>query len=261
MRTERTGLRTASFVACGLFLAEDPVVVAARQQFRGGGHGAAGTVAIDLALAVVMVAYNYLAIRFVARVSSAEQIERAIADLDRERDERRRRRQGTWSGRLRGAAPALNPFELVKRLVGRIGGLIDRGAWAARRRGRASCAALLGDLAAVNLLGVPGAGMRRVASGRLVTAVDSLRLTSLFVVSWFAGAWAIEGTLDRIDQWPLVGPPAGRAWQWVGAAYGAITDLGTPLGALSVVALGSIVVRYVRRVERRAATLAAPVAA
>lgn len=247
MRTTRTGLWTASLIACGLFLAEDPAVIAVRQQLRRTNPGALGVVAIDAVLAVVMFAYNYLAVRYVVRVSSSEVVERALAELGAEQQVSRRRAR---------VVRALNPFNVIKVLAERAGGALDRAGAAARRSGRSTAGALLGDLAVVNLLGVPGAGMQRAATGTRVTPDGAVRLSMLFVTSWFAGAWAIEMVLDRVAELPVLGPTIGAAWHAIGYAYGALTDVRTPLGAITVATFIAAVLHAVRRVERRALALA-----
>ena len=243
MQTDRTGMWTASLVACGLFLAEDPAVIAARQHLRRSAPGTATTALIDIALATAMLGYNYAATRYVVRVASADVVERAIAELHEER------------AATGAALGMLNPFSLVKAIAERAGAAIDRAGQAARRRDRRASAALLGDLAIVNLLGVPGAGVQRSTSGRDVTARDAMRLCALFVASWFAGAWVIEVLLDRVSTWPVVGDAVSGVWGAVSSTYAAVTDVTTPVGAACVVSFLVVVLRSVRRVERRASAL------
>jgi hypothetical protein len=258
MQTDRTGLWTASLVACGLFLAEDPAVIAARQHLRRSDQWGTSSVAIDVTLAAAMLGYNYLATRYVVRVASAEVIARAIAELDAERVELDAHRPTTWVGLLRATARALNPFNVLKQVAERAGTVIERAGRAARRSGRRGAAALLGDLAIVNLLGVPGAGIHRSTSGRDVTARESFRLCALFVASWFVGAWAIEAALDQVAAWPVVGGAMGAGWHALGTTYATATDVGTPVGAACVLSFLVVLLRYVRRVERRAASLERP---
>lgn len=255
MQTDRTGLWTASLVACGLFLAEDPAVIAARQHLRRTAPGSATTAFIDIALAAAMLGYNYCATRYVVRVASAEIIERALAELDAERSASGPGRSAGPRSRVRVAVRMLNPFNAVKAMAERAGTAIDRAGQAARRRGRSASAALLGDLAIVNLLGVPGAGVQRTTSGRDVTARDALRLCTLFVASWFVGAWVIELVLDRVATLPLIGGAVSRVWAAVSSAYVAITDVTTPVGAVCVASFLAMVLRTVRRVEQRASAL------
>lgn len=248
MRTNRTRLWTATAITCGLFLVEDPAVIAARQRLRGVDVTTARATAIDVGLAVVMLVYNVAAVRYVARVASAALIERAVTDLD---DERARHQ-----GRLAAVLRAVNPFELLKQLAGRVGAALERAGVAARRRGRRRAAQLLSDLALVNLLGVPGAGVRRATVGTSVTVGAAVRMSVLFVGSWFAGAWIIEGTLRVVRDWPVVGAATSAAWSAISNTYAAVTDVSEPWGACCVGAFAIVVVRYVRRVERRVRELA-----
>ena len=121
--------------------------------------------------------------------------------------------------------------------------------------GRRGSAALLGDLAIVNLLGVPGAGIHRSTSGREVTGRESFRLCALFVTSWFVGAWAIEAAIEQVADWPVVGSVVAGTWRAVTRTYATVTDVGTPIGAACVLSFTVVVLRYVHRVERRAAAL------
>lgn len=245
MRASRSGLWAGAAIACGLFLAEDPVVIAVRQHLRGEMSGAQ-VVALDVVLATLMLGYNYAAVRYVVRVSSSTVVEQAIVELGDERPER---------GRVARVLQALNPFNVIKVVAERAGRLLGRAGDAATRRGN-SVGRLLGDLAVVNLLGVPGAGLQRATSGRGVGADDSFRLSALFVLSWFAGAWLIESTLDAASDWPLIGPVLEPAWRAIARTYAAVTDVTTPLGAVCVIVFVVAVVRAIARVERRAARLA-----
>jgi hypothetical protein len=245
MRASRQGLWVGAAIACGLFLAEDPVVIAVRQHLRAG--GGAHTMLLDLALAVVMLGYNYAAVRYVVRVSSSAVVEQAIAELDDEHPD------GGWGTRV---VHGLNPFTVIKAVAERAASLLGRAGESATRRGRAAAGRLLGDLAVVNLLGVPGAGLRRTTAGRTVGADDAFRLSALFVGSWFAGAWLIEVTIDAASGWPIIGPVLEPTWHAIATTYAAITDVTTPLGATSIAVFTVAVARAIARVERRAARLA-----
>lgn len=245
MRARRSELWAGAAIACGLFLAEDPVVIAVRQHLRTGA-GLAQAMALDLVLAAVMLGYNYAAVRYVVRVSSSAVVEQAIEELGAEAPER---------GRSVRILHALNPFTMIKVVAERAAGLLGRAGDVAARRGR-SAARLLGDLAVVNLLGVPGAGLQRATSGRRVGPDDAFRLSLLFVLSWFAGAWVIESVLDAASGWPVVGAVVEPAWRAIARTYAAVTDITTPLGAACIVVFAVAVVRAISRVERRAARLA-----
>lgn len=246
MRARRSELWAGAAIACGLFLAEDPVVIAVRQHLRAG-LGGAQVIALDVALAVAMLGYNYVAVRYVVRVSSSAVVEQAIEELGADRPER---------GSVARVLHALNPFNVIKAVAERAGRLLGRAGDAATRRGR-GFGRLLGDLAVVNLLGVPGAGLQRSTAGRAVGAGDAARLSALFVLSWFAGAWLIDGVLDAASGWPVVGSVVEPVWRAIVRTYAAVTDVTTPLGACCVAVFAVAVVRAISRVERRAARLAA----
>ena len=62
------GLTRASLLCCGLFVVEDPGIIAARRALGDVWTGTASGVAIDVVLGVTMTGYNYAASRYVVTV-------------------------------------------------------------------------------------------------------------------------------------------------------------------------------------------------
>lgn len=241
MADRRGGVLGAALVSCTLFVLEDPAAAAVRHRLAP--HRA--SVAVDLALAAVMFAYNYAASRYVVGISSAAEVTAALDQLETER----RRRADRPGRRLLGR---INPFALVRAAADRVGAVAERASAAAHRRRRTGLARVLGDIAAVNVLGVPGVGLERAARGRSVDRRDSLRHTAIFVLSWFAGARAIEAVVVHVTAWPVIGDVARPMVTTVGTVFRALTSIDRPFGAITVVVVVVVVARLARRVDRLA---------
>ena len=119
-RATNPRLWLAALVVCGLFIVEDPAILAARARLGGSAAERAG---IDVGLALLMIAYNFVGARYVVSVASSMQLVEAVAAAD---DERARRIAGIENPRLRAVRRALshlNPFDLIKVVGERIGEL------------------------------------------------------------------------------------------------------------------------------------------
>ncbi len=75
------------------------------------------------------------------------------------------------------------------------------------RRALAGITELLGELAAVNVLGVPGAGLESVSRCERVSSRTSLWHAILFVASWFAGARLLGAFLEALYAIPSAPSP------------------------------------------------------
>jgi hypothetical protein len=213
-------------VVCGLFAVEDIAVIAARQRLRavfGSDWAAAAT--IDLALAAAMISYNYAATRFVTGVAGSPTIIWAAGELSG--------RPSRWRH--------LDPLRAIRQAVERLG--------------------TAGDVVAVNVLGVPGAGMERALRDGSVTRRRTLRLCVLFAVSWFGAAAVIEGVVGGLTALPVAGRAVAQATKAAGTAFATLTDPTGPFGAVVLAVAGVLAARYALRVERLARTRIALTAA
>lgn len=121
-------------------------------------------------------------------------------------------------------------------------------------------AEVMGELAAVNVLGVPGAGLESVARSGSVSNRMSLRHAALFVASWFAGARLLGAILDSMYSIPGPGQVVAETTAMIGRIFDTLTDVRRPVGAASVAVVAAALIRYSRAVERLAATDVRPVA-
>jgi hypothetical protein len=250
----RGRLRNASLVACGLFVLEDPGIVAVRQRLRPlVGDGGIGLVLLDVMLATVMIAYNFAASRYVIRIASAGAITHAVAELDRRRRERIAATHSRIVRTARTAAHDANPFVLIGRAAERVGEAAERTARTAERHGRRRLGRLLTELATVNIFGVPGAGLERATHGACTSRRDTLRHCVLFVASWFAGARIIEHGLDALTAVPLVAGSIHGALRLAGSTFATLTDVTHPAGVAALAGIVVFVLRYSTQVERLAA--------
>lgn len=239
--TRHRGVVGAALVAGALLLLEDPAAIAVRHRLA----PQAPSAAVDATLAATMLAYNYVASRYVVSAASTAHVMAALSRLDEDRT--------AGAGRLRRAARGLDPLRVVRAAADRAGALAGRASAHATRRRRHRLARGLADLAAVNLLGVPGVGLEQAVRGRGVSRLDSFRHAALFVVSWFAGARLVETVVRAGERLPLAGTAVRPTVRAVGRVVGALTDVRAPLGLVTVAIVLAVVVRLARRIDRMAA--------
>ena len=195
----------ASLLCCGLFVAEDPGIIAVRRALGDVWQGTVSGIAIDVLLGVTMTGYNYAASRYVVSVGEASSIDAAIRRLGEMRaaaldaEPRRSRRA------IRRALQRLNPFDAIRLAAEGFARMIERLRAKASRRALARLAQVLGELAAVNVLGVPGAGLESVTRRERISPRTSLRHAMLFVASWFAGARLLGAILGTLYTIPALG--------------------------------------------------------
>jgi hypothetical protein len=237
----------ASLLVCGLFVAEDPTIIAMRTRLNGSPTTRLG---VDLALASLMIAYNFACARYVVSISSVTHILDAMARVDAERDERIARITNPLLRRVRRAVKHLNPFDLIKLAGARLGRSVDRIGAQARDRRFHRVAALFEDLGAVNVLGVPGASLAVSTSGHRVSRRHSMRYCVLFVASWFVGANLIGWLIGRAHALPLLGTVAIDATGAIGEAFVLLTDVTQAIGAVTIAAMIAATLRYAALVER-----------
>ena len=249
----RADLRVASVVVCGLFVAEDPATVAARTHLGG---SVAPMVAVDAVLAALMISYNYACSRYVVGVGASADIGRAMDELDAMRL-RRISSSGPFLRTVRSALHWCNPFALLQHVGARLGTTLDRVGDRARQRRLRRTARFVSDLGAVNVLGVPGAGMAVAAAGGSITRRDSLRHCVLFVGSWFAGAHLIGWAVGRAHRFPQLGRVLELVTGGIGRAFTFLTDVTAPAGAIVVGLTTVAILRYASQVERIARSFAA----
>jgi hypothetical protein len=251
----RRRLTCASLLCCGLFVAEDPGVIALRRGLGNAWPGTPAGVAIDLALGASMAGYNYAASRYVVTAAEAASIDAAMRHLAEVSDaalaaEPRRTRRAAKRLLRR-----LNPFNMIRATAKAFAGLINRLRPHANHRSLAGVAELLGELAAVNVLGVPGAGLESVARREAVGRRTSLRHAVLFVASWFAGARLFGGALGALHAIPVAGNLIRSITAMLGTAFDTATDVTHPVGAAVVAIVVTTVARFSRMVERMATAL------
>lgn len=246
-RAANPRLWLAALVVCGLFIAEDPAILAARARFGG---SAAERVGIDVGLALLMIAYNFAGTRYVVSVASSMRLVEAVAAAD---DERATRIACIRSRRLRAVRRAvshLNPFDLIKVVGEWIGRSVERIAASARHRYLYRAASLVEDFGTVNVLGVPGAGLALSTYGREVSRWRTMRLSVLFVMSWFVGARLVGWAVGRAHAVPVVGTAIATVTGAVGSTFAQLTDVTQPVGALALCAMTAAVMQSTRQVER-----------
>jgi hypothetical protein len=251
----RGELTRASLLCCGLFILEDPGIIAARRALSDVWTGTTSGIAIDAVLGVTMIGYNYAASRYVVSVGEASSIDAAMRRLAELRiaaleAERRRTRRVT-----RRVLRQLNPFNLIKAAAEGFGRVLDQMRSRANQRALASVAELMGELAAVNVLGVPGAALESVARRERVDSRRSLRHAVLFVASWFAGARLLGIVLDALYGIPAAGDGIAATTSAIGSSFDTLTDVRHPAGAIAIVVVTASLIRYTRTVERTAASI------
>ena len=243
-------LWVASLVVCGMFVTEDPAIAALRSHETGTSQH---RMVLDVALAAFMIAYNFACSRYVVAATSSVNMLDAIAEVDARRAERVAASRTQMARVLRTAAHHLNPFQLIKVAGDRLGRSISRATSSARVRRFARTTEVLEDLGTVSVLGVPGAGLALGTTGLLATRRRSLRHSVLFAASWFAGARLIGWTLRGVRTVPYAGAAVTALARTVGAIFGLLTDVTSPVGAIAVLAVAVAVVRYAIEVERASA--------
>jgi hypothetical protein len=248
-------LTRASLLCCGLFVAEDPGIIAARRGLGNVWSGTTSGIAIDLLLGVTMVGYNYAASRYVVTVGEASTIDAAIGRLGEMRAAALDADPRRWRRTIRRAWRRLNPFNLIRLAAEGFAHMIETLRARAHRRALARVAEVLGELAAVNVLGVPGAGLESVARRERINSRTSLRHAALFVGSWFAGARLLGAALEALYAVPAVGSSIAAATHIFGRCFDTVTDVRRPVGAVVVAVVVAAVIRYSRAVERVAASI------
>ena len=137
-------LTRASVLCCGLFVAEDPGIIAVRRTAGDVWSGTASGIAIDVLLGVTMIGYNYAASRYVVSVGEASSIDAAIRTLGEMRasalDAESRRTRRT----LRRVLDRLNPFNAIKVAAEGFARMIEHLRTKASRRALARLAEVLG---------------------------------------------------------------------------------------------------------------------
>lgn len=248
-------LTRASLLCCGLFVAEDPGIIAARRALGDVWSGTTSGIAIDLLLGVTMTGYNYAASRYVVTIGEASTIDAAIGRLGEMRAAALAAEPRLWRRVIRRALRRMNPFNLIKFGAEGFARMVETLRAGAHRRALARVAEVLGELAAVNVLGVPGAGLESVARRERISSRTSLRHAALFVASWFTGARLLGATLDALYAVPVVGGTVAALTHLFGRCFDTATDVRRPVGAVVVAVVVAAVIRYSRAVERVAASI------
>jgi hypothetical protein len=251
----RSGLTRASLLCCGLFVVEDPGIIAARRALGDVWTGTASGIAIDVLLGVTMTGYNYAASRYVVTVGEAASIDAAMRRLAELRAAGLEVGERRWWRSIKRLLRRLNPVNLIRMTAERFARVVDRLRAKANQRALARVAEVMGELAAVNVLGVAGAGLESVARSERVSTRTSLRHAALFVASWFAGARLLGVLLHSLYAIPGVGQGIAATTAAMGRSFDTLTDVRRPVGAVFVALVTAAVVRYSRTVERVAASL------
>jgi hypothetical protein len=251
----RGELTRASLLCCGLFVAEDPGIIAVRRALGDTWPGTAQGIAVDVLLGVTMTGYNFVASRYVVTVGEASSISAAMRRLEAMKVAALDAEPRRWRRTMMRILGRLNPFDAIKVASEGFARLVERLRTRARRRALARMAQLLGELGAVNVLGVPGAGLESVARGETVTSRASMRHAALFVASWFAGARLLGAILAALHRLPVIGDWIAQATNTFGWAFDRLTDVRSPIGAIAIAIVVVALVRFSRRVERLAASL------
>lgn len=249
----RGELTRASLLCCGLFIVEDPGVIAARRAMNDVWTGTASGIAIDVLLGVAMTSYNYAASRYVVTIASAASIDAAIRHVAETRAAELDVGQRSIRRNLKRLLRGLNPLNLIRHAAERFAKLVDHLRCKADQRALAKVAEVMGELAAVNVLGVPGAGLESVARTGAVSNRMSLRHAALFVASWFAGARLLGAVLDGAYSIPVAGGVISGVTAIMGRIFDTMTDVRGPVGAVSIAVVAAVLIRYSRTIERLAA--------
>ena len=203
-----------------------------------------------------MIGYNYAASRYVVSVGEASSIDAAIRTLaERRASELEAEPRQIASSDSTGCSIASTRSTLIKLAAEAFARMIERLRMKASRRALASLAEVLGELAAVNVFGVPGAGLESVTRRERISPRTSLRHASLFVASWFAGARLLGAILGVLYTVPVLGAAIATITSTIGAAFDTLTDVRHPIGAIAVTLVVVAVIRYSRAVERVAASM------
>jgi hypothetical protein len=245
----KSRLWMASLVVCGLFVAEDPAAIAVRTRFHG---SSAGRLALDTALAVAMIGYNFAASRYVVATASAPHILDAMSTVDQRRAEQVNAIRQPIVRRIRQICRRLNPFDLIKIVGDLLGRSLERATSSTRHRHMYRFASFSADVSAVNLLGVPGAGLAVAAGGHTVSRRQSLRHSVLFVASWFVGIQCIEWLFGQARRFPMFGDAFTTGFGVLGGLFETLTNVRHPIGALFIATVALTVIRYSVQVERTA---------
>ena len=256
----RRSLLASSLLVCGLFVAEDLAMMSARTRVTDH-RGLGWRLIADVALGALMVAYNFVSARYIASVGPAAGLSDAISVVDaRRRDQRSRSRPAILRGVRNGLAHA-NPFAILGRVGDR---LVQRPVRARPPRHRSRhqdmhgpgrWRELLGDVAVVNTLGVPGATLAIRSAGHPIPWRRTLRHCTLFAVSWFAGVRFVEIVLDLAVSVPVLGPALSTLTGWLAAGFDWMTDVTRPVGAIVAVFVVTTVIRMAIEVDRTLSTM------
>jgi hypothetical protein len=251
----RGELTRASLLCCGLFVAEDPGIIAVRRALGDAWPGPTAGLAVDALLAVTMTGYNYAASRYVVTVGEASSIDAAMRRLSELRTAAIQSERRTIRRAVKQMLRRLNPFNMIKLAAEGFARMIERMRAKANQRALARVAELMGELAAVNVLGVPGAGLESVARRESVDCRTSLRHAGLFVASWFAGARLLGVLLDALYRIPVAGEAIAATTSVIGRSFDMLTDVRNPVGAATITVVVAALIRYTRTVERVAESL------
>lgn len=204
---------------------------------------------VDAVLAITMVGYNYAASRYVVGVAAARQIVEAMERVDLARAARVAATRNTVLRVARRTAVRLNPFNLVKWAGGLLGRSADDVSARIRHRQLRRVGSWVEDLGAVNVMGVPGAGLALVTSGRPLSRAQSMRHCVLFVGSWFTGAHLVAAAVGGLHTVPALGETASAVTGATGTVFTTLTDPTRPVGAIAISAVVASVVHYAAEVQ------------
>ena len=246
----------ASLVVCGMFVTEDPAIAALRSHESGTSQH---RMVLDGALALFMIAYNFACSRYVVAATSSAHMLDAIAEVDARSANRVAASRSRAVRLLRSSFHHLNPFGLIKMAGDRLSRSISRATSSARLRRFGRLTSVLEDLGAVSVLGVPGAGLALGTHGHRATRWRSLRHSALFTASWFVGARLIGWTVRGARIVPYAGVVVTAFTRFVCATFQLLTDVTSPVGAITLLAVAVAVVRYALAVERAIAAAAGAV--
>ena len=148
----------------------------------------------------------------------------------------------------------LNPLALIGRAAEWFAHLVDYLRCKANQRALARVAEVMGELATVNVLGVPGAGLESVRTARRSTTGSHC---GTLHCSLHPGSPArlLGAVLDSLYAIPVAGQVIAEITAMMGRAFDALTDVRGPVGAATTVVITAALVRYSRAVERVAATI------
>jgi hypothetical protein len=197
-----------------------------------------------------MTGYNFAASRYVVTVGEASSIDAAMRRLADTRAAALECDPRRWRRAIKRLLRRLNPFSLIKQVAEGFARVIEQIRSKANRRALAGVAELMGELAAVNVLGVPGAGLESVARREPVDGRRSLRHAALFVASWFAGARLLGALLETLYRIPVAGDVVAATTSAIGHSFDTLTDVRHPVGAVAITVVVAALIRYTRTVER-----------